>query len=240
MQESVAMLMFNARGYWELEKTLITRQGPRRSGLSMGIIQRQTWPSQNGFITFVVMASATGAKTNQALVKWMDEEGMDDDFLRSIDWDSFDMATSTQEFHDQVETRLSEFFLKHNSPVHYLAGEFLEAADKNDLDWRLLPTIAIVESGVGRTQTKNNVFGWDSGRQGFPSVRAGIHTVASRLANSKLYKGKDLNGILRTYNRRKTYSSTVLALIKTLGPAEIPAGGSFNRPVDYSSIRTLK
>lgn len=124
--------------------------------------------------------------------------------------------------------RLREFFLKHNSPVHYLAGEFLEAADKNDLDWRLLPTIAVVESGGGRNHTNNNVFGWDSGRQGFPSVRAGIHTVASRLANSKLYKGKDLKGILRTYNRRKTYSNTVLALIKTLGPAEIPAGGSFN------------
>jgi hypothetical protein len=136
--------------------------------------------------------------------------------------------------------RLREFFLKYDSPVHYLAAEFLEAADENGLDWRLLPTIAMVESGGGRTQTKNNVFGWDSGRRGFPSVRAGIHTVASRLANSKLYRGKDLEGVLRTYNRRKAYGRTVLALMKTLGPAEIPVGDSVNRPMDYSSIRTLK
>ena len=136
--------------------------------------------------------------------------------------------------------RLREFFLKYDSPVHYLAAEFLEAADENGLDWRLLPTLAIVESGGGRNYTKNNVFGWASCRRGFPSVREGIHTVASRLANSRLYRGKDLEGILRTYNRRKAYAHTVLALMKTLGPVEIPAGDSVNRPMDYSSIRTLK
>lgn len=113
MQESIAMLMFNSRGYWELEKTIISRQGPRRTGLSSGAIQRQTWPCRDGFITFVVMAGVTGAKTNQALVRWMEEEDMADDYLRSIDWDSFDMATASQGFHDQVEARLGRFFLKH-------------------------------------------------------------------------------------------------------------------------------
>jgi hypothetical protein len=124
--------------------------------------------------------------------------------------------------------RLREFFLKYDSPVHYLAAEFLDAADENGLDWRLLPTIAMVESGGGRDHTKNNIFGWASCRRGFPSVREGIHTVASRLANSRLYKGKDLEGILRTYNRRKTYRHIVLALMKTLGPVDLPAGDCVN------------
>ncbi len=120
--------------------------------------------------------------------------------------------------------RLREFFLKYDSPVHYLAQEFLEAADENALDWRLLPTIAIVESGGGREYRKNNIFGWDSCRRGFPSIREGIHTVASRLANSKLYRNKDLEGILRTYNTSEEYSYKVLTLMETLGPAHIPAG----------------
>lgn len=113
MQESVAMLMFNSRGYWELDKTLISRQGPRRTGLSSGAIQRQTWPCRDGFVTFVVMAGTTGAKTNQALVQWMGEDGMADEYLRSIDWAIFDMATAGQEFHDEVEARIGRFFLKH-------------------------------------------------------------------------------------------------------------------------------
>ncbi|MCX6635441.1 MAG: hypothetical protein NT090_10235 [Acidobacteria bacterium] len=124
--------------------------------------------------------------------------------------------------------QLRKFFLKYDSPVHYLAVDFLEAADENGLDWRLLPTIAMVESGGGRSHTKNNIFGWASCRRGFPSVHEGIHTVASRLANSRLYRGKDLEDILRTYNRRKAYGHTVLILMKTLGPVETPAGDSVN------------
>ncbi|MBI4289718.1 MAG: CoA transferase [Chloroflexi bacterium] len=113
MQESVAMLMFNSRGFWELDKTVLTRQGARRSGLSSGAIQRQTWPCRDGFITFVILGAASGAKTNQGLVQWMDEEGMADDFLRGIDWNAFDMAAASQEFHDQLEARLKAFFLEH-------------------------------------------------------------------------------------------------------------------------------
>lgn len=124
--------------------------------------------------------------------------------------------------------RLREFFLKHDSPAYALAVDFLNAADGNGLDWRLLPTIALVESGGGRACRKNNIFGWDSGRQGFPSVSAGIYTVAERLAESKLYKDKDLNGILRTYNTDARYARTVLSLMEKIGPAEFPAGVPVN------------
>jgi hypothetical protein len=133
-------------------------------------------------------------------------------------------------YHDE-DPRLvmvREFFLKYNSPVHYLAGEFVAAAEENNLDWRLLPAIAVVESGGGREYSRNNIFGWDSGRTGFPSISEGIHTVASRLANSKLYREKDLWGILRTYNTSTEYAPRILALMKAVGPAEIPAGGRLN------------
>lgn len=112
-QESLAWLMFNTRGYWELEKTIITRQGTRRSGLSSGAIQQQTWPCKDGFVTFVILGTASGAKTNQALVQWLEEEGMADDFLRGINWNDFDMATASQEFHDKLEGRVGRFFLNH-------------------------------------------------------------------------------------------------------------------------------
>lgn len=124
--------------------------------------------------------------------------------------------------------QLRKFFLKYDSPVHYLAGEFLEAADENGIDWRLLPSIAIVESGGGRHYSKNNIFGWDSGRTGFPSISEGIHTVASRLANSKLYRDKDLWGILRTYNTSTEYAPKILTLMGAVGPVEIPGGGPRN------------
>lgn len=131
-------------------------------------------------------------------------------------------------YEDPRLVMVREFFLKYDSPVHYLAGEFVAAAEENNLDWRLLPAIAVIESGGGREYSKNNIFGWDNCRSGFPSIHAGIYTVASRLANSKLYRDKDLAGILRTYNTSGEYARKVLILMESLGPAETQTGEARN------------
>lgn len=143
---------------------------------------------------------------------------------------STDSATLLALYHDDDPRliRLRQFFLDYGCPAHELTEEFLLAADENGLDWRLLPTIALVESGGGREYANNNIFGWDNGRQAFPTVRDGIHIVASRLSKSKLYRDKDLTGILRTYNRNEEYARKVLALMERLGPADAALGYSLN------------
>jgi hypothetical protein len=62
----------------------------------------------------------------------------------------------------------------------------------------------------------NNILGWDSCRESFPSVQAGIHTVADRLANSRLYKNKDLDKKMRLYNPNATYPMKVKRLMARL------------------------
>lgn len=115
--------------------------------------------------------------------------------------------------------RLTEFFYVRGCPIKNLARDFLIAADQNDLDWRLLPSISVVESGGGKAARNNNVLGWGSASSRFNSVREGIHAVAQRLSISKLYKNKDLDGILRTYNTDADYPSRVKQLMVALGPA---------------------
>lgn len=119
--------------------------------------------------------------------------------------------------------RLQAFFAEHKCPVDRLAADFLLAADRNDLDWRLLPSISLLESGGGRDQRNNNIFGWDSGKQSFPSVRAGIHIVAFRLSNSRLYRDKDLDEILNTYNPNPEYAGKVKAVMQAIGSADLSA-----------------
>jgi|SRR5690242_11898018 len=113
--------------------------------------------------------------------------------------------------------RLQEFFAERDCPLRETAAEFLVAADENGLDWRLLPSLSIIESSGGKDYTNNNVFGWDSCRENFASVSTGIHFVADRLANSKLYKGKDLDDKLRTYNPVPAYGTRVKAVMASLG-----------------------
>ena len=123
---------------------------------------------------------------------------------------------------------LKKFLAENHCPIRKFASDFLEAADANDLDWRLLPSISIVESSGGKDYRNNNVFGWDSCKQNFPSVRDGIHIVASRLANSKLYRDKDVDSILRTYNPRPDYPARVKSVMRSISATPAPVANSLN------------
>ncbi len=118
------------------------------------------------------------------------------------------------------------FFASMNSPAYSFAEEFLSASDRFGLDWRLLPSLSILESGGGREGLNNNILGWDSCRQKFPSVAIGIHYVANRLAESNCYKGKNLDQVLRAYNQDPDYPRRARALMVRLGPdrSSLPSG----------------
>ena len=129
----------------------------------------------------------------------------------------------TVDLKDPRLSRLKQFFAERGCPLSEAAVDFLIAADQNHLDWRLLPSISMIESSGGKDYRNNNVFGWDSSRGSFPSVQAGIHFVASKLAKSKLYRGKNLESKLQTYNPLPDYVARVKAVMRSLGPESEPA-----------------
>jgi hypothetical protein len=118
---------------------------------------------------------------------------------------------------------LKQFLLENGAPIAKHAQDFLLAADTYELDWRLLPSISVIESSGGKYFKNNNILGWANCEHRFPSIRAGIFTVADRLANSKLYRSKGLEQILRTYNSNADYPGRVKRVMRRIGPAAIPA-----------------
>jgi len=118
--------------------------------------------------------------------------------------------------------KLTIFFERYDCPIKKLAPEFIAAADANDLDWRLLPSIAFIESSGGKAYRNNNIFGWGSGNIVFRSIREGVHAVAAKLGRSELYRGKSVHQVLNTYNPVPGYSEKVQRVMARLGP-EIPA-----------------
>ena len=113
---------------------------------------------------------------------------------------------------------LREFFRKAGSPAKEYAVVFLQAADDYGLDWRLLPSLAFVESGGGKAALRNNWFGWDSGRATFSSPGAGIHVTGFRIAFSELYRRKNLTEILAKYNPGAEYARTVRSVMRRIAP----------------------
>jgi hypothetical protein len=120
---------------------------------------------------------------------------------------------------DPRELRLERYFESKNSPAKAFARDFVRAADQHNLDWRLLPSLAFVESGGGKAFKNNNMFGWQNGDHRFRSVKDSIHRVAERLANSHYYRDKDLDQLLYTYNPIPGYTERVRWVMEDLGPA---------------------
>jgi hypothetical protein len=121
---------------------------------------------------------------------------------------------------DHRLARLQAFFGKADCPAKAYSDDFLEAADRNDLDWRLLPSISYVESTGGKSAKNNNLFGWNSGRAIFRSARQGIHEVGYRLTHSHLYRSKNIDQLLATYNPSSEYAQKVKSVMAQIAPAQ--------------------
>jgi crotonobetainyl-CoA:carnitine CoA-transferase CaiB-like acyl-CoA transferase len=115
MQQSAAWFQANAVPTWELNQVILKRSGAFRAGPDHDTDQRQVWPCRDSYLFFNVIGGRTGAKSLSALVAWIDSEGMATEFLRNMDWDSFDMFTVTGEEIRQIEQPVGEFFLKHTA-----------------------------------------------------------------------------------------------------------------------------
>jgi hypothetical protein len=127
-------------------------------------------------------------------------------------------AVPKASLNDPRTVRLASFFSRLQCPVRSLAGDFVTAADENHLDWRLLPSISVIESGGGRAYKNNNIFGWSNGAVMFPSIRRSIHEVAYKLGRSPLYRRSNTVGKLRTYNSDQDYVQNVVAVMNRISP----------------------
>jgi hypothetical protein len=130
------------------------------------------------------------------------------------------MAPAPDYRHDPRLETLRSFFRNTECPAEQYSEAFLESADRNELDWRLLPSLSYVETTGGKASRNNNLFGWDSGRAHFASPVAGIHAVGYRLAHSTLYKDKSLDRLLATYNPSIEYRRKVKSVMRRIAPSE--------------------
>jgi len=112
--------------------------------------------------------------------------------------------------------QLEAFFKSYNCPTPLHVHEYLDAADTYQIDYRLLPAISLLETTCGAFERLNNHWGWDSAQTGFSSVGAGIHYIASQLAEHPYYKGKTLEEKLLMYNPDRHYLASVRRLMRQI------------------------
>ena len=124
------------------------------------------------------------------------------------------------------------YFAIHDMPLIGTGMKMAEEAENNDLDWRLLPAIAVRESTGGKNacdHAKNNPFGWASCKIGFNSIEEAIETVAMNLGGnnpktSHHYDNKTTKQILHAYNPPSIvprYAEQVISIMNTIGDVDV-------------------
>lgn len=115
----------------------------------------------------------------------------------SYEFDRADINEVTREETKTDDLRvanLKRFFRKYNSPLYDSADVVVNTADKYDFDYRLLPAIAMQESGLCRVIPNNSHNCWGWGIYGttvtrFESYPVAIETVSKGIKTYYIDKG---------------------------------------------------
>ena len=125
VQDVLAIVNLQNQQYWNLARFNPKRAGPAQmvSGVRWARQQR-VWKCRDGFVVFIVSGGHMGAQANRALTEWMDSEGVAPEFMRKIDWETFDPQGQelTDEQHSEMLNATSEFFLRHTKAELYLGS----------------------------------------------------------------------------------------------------------------------
>jgi hypothetical protein len=132
---------------------------------------------------------------------------------------------------------IDSYYAAKKLPMAGYGKLMVEAADKYDLDWRLLPALAIRESTGGKQacggklSAEWNPWGWNSCKgNGFVSMEESIEMIAKHLSGNhertaRYYKKKqgDLKGLLQVYNPPSvvaTYAQEVMGIMSKISKTE--------------------
>ena len=143
---------------------------------------------------------------------------------------------------DNRAIMLRDYLNQYNSPLADHAQDFSDAADEYQVDWKLVPSIAGVESTFGKRTPGSdlypsyNAWGWGvygSQSLGFKSWRDGIFTVTKGLKENYINKGyTEPYSMNRIYAASPTWGVRVSYFMANLDTYV----QNYNFPVDLARI----
>lgn len=141
-----------------------------------------------------------------------------------------DQAEAKKALLDERAQKIDAYFADRDMPLAGYGAKLVKVAEKYDLDWRLLPAIAIKESTGGKFACGNNPFGWGSCKIKFKNFDAAIETVGRNLgganpATEQYYKDATTEQKLHQYNGTvvPTYTASVLKFMDLIEQVDVGA-----------------
>ena len=152
--------------------------------------------------------------------------------LRTRDFVASETSNGIEETRQIKADAIDAYFKKYNMPLEGTGMKMVLEAEKNELDWRLLPAITVRESSGGKFACKTvgyNAFGWGSCKFGFSSNEEAIERIAFHLGGNhpkteKYYNNKTTIGILHSYNPPSIvprYAEQVISIMNSIGDEDV-------------------
>lgn len=161
--------------------------------------------------------------------------GITMNFTSKLNTDTVIVEDNTSAIAEYRAELIDSYFADKGLPMAGYGKDFVESADKYNIDWRLLPAIAMRESTGGKfacggkLSAEWNPWGWNSCKgDGFSSMEVSIETLAKHISGNhertkSYYHGKDTKKILETYNPPSvvpTYAGEVMRIMSKISPVE--------------------
>lgn len=136
-QAAVITALAHAPAFYDMLGTIPTRAGAYITGRSVhGARFRVFWPCRDGHLNFILYGGAAGRRTNEQLVAWMRDSGVELGALAGVDWARFDPTGATQDDVDALERPIGRFF------AGLTKREFLDQAHRREMLGYPVATVA--------------------------------------------------------------------------------------------------
>ncbi len=124
IQEAVVQCLEHITSNWDQRQAIPERSGVAFPGLNH--ITTQVWPCKDGWVAWSHGGNSV-LGPSLPLIKWMEDEGMSNDFLRQFDWNRPDFMRISQEEMNLIEEPTGRFFMTHTK------AELLDGAVKRNV-----------------------------------------------------------------------------------------------------------
>ena len=119
IQDSLASASGQGLALAQMDKPILERVGPFRTGLTKASKQHWIWPCADGFVCTIMRGGKLGAPTNRCLMEWLEKEGICPEFLSNYDWDNWDLGQAGDDLIEAIEEPVAELFRRHTKREIY-------------------------------------------------------------------------------------------------------------------------
>ena len=111
IQQSVAKTSYLPHEFWEATGVESPRASTFYRVANSDVRLKSVWPAKDGNIAFLIFGGHWGAThDNPPMVRWMDEEGMADDYIKQMDWANLNWRRTPPEEVERIHGYFGRFF----------------------------------------------------------------------------------------------------------------------------------